>query len=271
MKYADLHTHSFFSDGTLSPAEVVRLAREAGLDAVALADHDTVAGLGEARSAAEAHGIELIPAIEMSCEHDGKEIHLLGYFIDCGNPALTAAIDTMRRNRIERIYAMTQRLKAMGVALDPEGVVRLAKKGTVGRMHLARALVSAGAAGSLPEAFDRFIGDSSPAYVAGFRLSPLQAISIIREARGVAVLAHPYLIRNDDFIMDAVRWGIGGIEVFYPEHTQSMINFYTRLAREHGLATTGGSDFHGKVKPEVRLGMIKVPYDCVEDLRRRAG
>jgi len=239
-----------------------------GLSAIAIVDHDTVGAIPEALAAAQGTDLEVIAGIELTAQSDKQEIHLLGYFVDCQNTALLEKIKLVQLNRIERIHKIVNNLEGQGVRLNPQTVFDISGKGTVGRMHIARALVKEGWVTTTAEAFRTYIGDKSPAYVLGFSLSPAEAINLIKGAGGVAVLAHPYMLHNDALITEFTDYGLQGIEVYYPEHSQSMINFYLDLAKKLNLLVTGGSDFHGSVKPDIKLGAIKIPFELVEKLRQ---
>jgi hypothetical protein len=267
MKFADLHLHTIFSDGTYKPEELPNKAAKSGLSCVAIVDHDTVAGLPRALEAARLNNIEVLPGIELSAEYDGLEIHILGYLIDYRNNDLLEKLDFLRNNRVERIYKMVEKLKGLGITLKAEDVFALSENGTPGRLHIARALLKAGQVKSTAQAFQKYIGDKCPAYFCGFKLTPAEAIALIRKAGGVPVLAHPYTLSKDELIAQFVKDGLMGLEVYYPEHTQSMVNFYLKLSREYGLLVTGGSDCHGEAKPEVKIGSIKIPYDLVEKMK----
>jgi len=180
---------------------------------------------------------------------------------------LREKLDFLKKIRIERIYKILAKLKDMAVTLRAESVFDLAKKGTVGRLHIARAMVKEGLVSSIREAFQKYIGDKCPAFILGFRLTPCEAIKLIREAGGIPVLAHPYSINRDDLIPNFVDDGLMGLEVYYPEHSQSMINFYLSLTKKYNLLVTGGSDCHGQAKPEVKIGSVKIPYELVEKLK----
>jgi len=266
-KFADLHLHTFYSDGTYSPQELVIKSAQVGLSAIAVADHDTVKGIAPAIEAGKEYSIEVIPAIELSAESQGIEIHILGYLIDEHNPQLLERLELLRANRIERIYKIIDKLKASGVKLAPESVFALSRGGTLGRLHIARALLETCKVSTLAEAFGRYIGDKGPAYVLGFKFSPQEAIELIKRCHGLPVLAHPYLIKDDTLIAQFISYGLRGLEVYYPEHSQSMTNFYLDLAKKNNLLVTGGSDCHGKAKPGVKVGSIKVPYALVEKLK----
>jgi len=267
MKTADLHLHTYFSDGTYTPEELVREALKTELAAIAVADHDTVEGIGPVLEAAKGTDLEVIPGIELTAEYEGSEIHILGYLLEYQNKALREKLTSLKVNRIERVHKILGKLRDADVQLDAEDVFALAGQGTVGRLHIARAMVSKGIVGSTQEAFQRYIGDKSPAYVCGFRYSPQQAIALIREYGGIAVLAHPYTVTRDELILQCIDWGLQGLEAYYPEHNQSLLNFYLRFAREHNLLVTGGSDCHGSAKPEAQIGSIKIPYLLVEKLK----
>jgi hypothetical protein len=271
LKYADLHVHTSESDGTLTPKQLVREALSRGLSAIAIVDHDTVGGIPEAEVAAQGADLEVIAGIELTAQYEGQEIHILGYFLDLQNKALLEKLNLVQLNRIERVHKIVNNLEQQGVKLNAQDVFDISGKGTVGRMHIARALVKGGWVTTTAEAFRKYIGDKSPAYVLGFSLSPVEAINLIKGAGGVAVLAHPYILHDDALITELAGYGLQGIEVYYPEHSQSMVNFYLDLARKLNLLVTGGSDFHGSVKPDIKLGTIKIPIELVEKLRQVRG
>jgi predicted metal-dependent phosphoesterase TrpH len=266
-KFADLHLHTSFSDGTYSPEELVSNSLKAGLSAVAVCDHDTVEALPFCLDIGLEKGLEVIPGIELSAESDSQEIHILGYFIDYKSKTLNERLQTLNKIRVERVYKIIAKLKHMGLELDPQVVFSISGSGTVGRLHIARAMHKQGLISSVYEAFHKYIGDKGPAYVLGFKFSPEKAIRLIRDSGGVPVLAHPYVIRNDDLLRELIKKGLMGLEVYYPEHSQSMINFYLDLAQRNNLLVTGGSDCHGTAKPEVRIGSVKIPYELVEKLK----
>jgi len=267
MKFADLHVHSVFSDGTYSPEKLVAASANAELSAIAIVDHDNVGGITPAINAAFSQGVEIVPGIELSAEYEGSEIHILGYLIDHTNDTLIERLNYLKDNRIERVHKIVGKLRELGVNLDPDSIFNLAKQGTVGRLHIARAMVSEGKVNSVFQAFHEYIGDKRPAYVLGFKFSPAQAIKLIKDAGGIPVLAHPYTLHNDEMILQFIQCGLMGIEAYYPEHSQSMINFYKNLAAKHNLLVTGGSDFHGDVKPDVKIGCMKIPYELVEKIK----
>ncbi|MCM8780769.1 MAG: PHP domain-containing protein [Candidatus Omnitrophica bacterium] len=269
MKYADLHLHTVFSDGTYTPEELIEEVCRQSISAVSVVDHDNVDGIEPVKIIAEQRNIEVLPGIELTAEYNGTEVHILGYLIEYKDDNLTRTLDTLKRNRNERIYKILDRLRRYtGIDLEASLVFDIAKGGTVGRLHIARALVKNGIVNSISEAFQRYIGDKCPAYVAGFRFSPQQAIGLIKQIGGIPVLAHPYSLDQDELIPELVNNGLRGLEVFYPEHTQAMVNHYLDIAKKFNLLITGGSDCHGSAKPEVRIGSIKIPYTLVNKLKK---
>lgn len=267
MKFADLHLHTLFSDSTYSPQELIEETKRAGLSCISIVDHDTILGIEPCLEFSRLEDIEVLPGIELTAEYDGLEIHILGYLFDYKNKDLIEMLYLLKKERIERIYKIVDRLNSMGINLKAEAVFNIAKEATVGRLHVARAMLAEGLIGSIPEAFTKFIGDKCPAFVLGFSLSPYEAIKLIKKAGGIPVLAHPYTLNRDDLIPKLIDYGIMGLEVYYPEHSASMVDFYLSLARKYNLLVTGGSDCHGNAKPEIKIGSIKVSYDLVERLK----
>ncbi|MCX5711827.1 MAG: PHP domain-containing protein [Candidatus Omnitrophica bacterium] len=267
MKCADLHLHTVFSDGTFTPRELIQHAKTKGLSAISIVDHDTVAAIRPAIDEAREFDIEIIPGIELTAEHQGKEVHILGYLIDYTDHNFKEKLDSLKQNRIERIYKMTEKLKDIGIILNPEKIFALASFGTVGRLHVARQMVKEKIVSNTNEAFRRFIGEKGPGYVSGFKLNSRQAIDLIKSVKGVPVLAHPYMLYDDELVLELIGYGIMGLEAYYAEHSQSMVNSYLRMAKEHGLLVTGGSDCHGDAKPRIKIGSIKIPYSLVEALK----
>lgn len=263
----DLHMHSTCSDGLQAPAALMRACRDAGLRTVSLTDHDVVAGLAEAREACEDLGMTLIPGVELSAESGGRKVHILGYFIDPASPALLARLDGFRRERDERADHILALLADHGIRLDRAEVAAYCGAGGVlGRPHIARALVAAGHAADMVEAFDRFLSEGRPAYARRPSPSGEEQIAAIRAEGGVAVLAHPALIRNDAIVEELVDAGLQGIECFTSCHTAEETERYAALARRAGLIATGGSDYHGL--PASRpLGEIPVDEGVVRALQ----
>ncbi|MFH0877152.1 MAG: PHP domain-containing protein [Candidatus Omnitrophota bacterium] len=265
-KFADLHIHTYYSDGTFSPSEVVAQAAKCGLATIAITDHDTVEGIDLARSAAG--DCEVLTGIELTAEFDGKEIHILGYLLDHRDVAFLNMLKEMRQVRVMRIHEMCKKLKKCGLNLEPDDVFSLTKGGSVGRLHLARAMFEKGLVFSIADAFARFIGDRGPAYVGKFKMSPKEAIAWIKKTKGIPVLAHPYTISDRSLIIDFVKAGIMGIEAYYPEHSSYQADEFMKIAKKYDLLITGGSDCHGEAKSEVHLGKVKLPYEYVEKLKQ---
>jgi 3',5'-nucleoside bisphosphate phosphatase len=242
----DLHVHTNASDGMLEPVALVRAVKAADVQVFSITDHDTVDALEEARREAEIAGLTLIPGIELSAFWGKVEFHILGYFIDPENTALRMFLKSTREARHVRLHAMLNRLQAMGIAVPVGEVIARARDGNVGRPHLARALMERGFVISTDEAFDRYLGTDKPAYVPRPDVSVQQAIRVLREAGGIASLAHPGLHNRDEAIPDLVAAGLMAIEVYHPKHAFGRSARYRRLARRLNLLATGGSDFHGE-------------------------
>lgn len=268
----DLHVHTTASDGAVPPAGVVAAAVEARLDVIAVTDHDTTAGVPSAIEAAEGQPIQVIPALEISATHQGREIHVLGYFVDLENERLVEHGRMARGKREARIRAMVDRLGAQGVDVDSDAVLAVAgpDRASVGRPHLARALVDAGYAESVHDAFDRLIGDDHPAFIPTQLMSPWEAVETIEEAGGLAVWAHPPLDLVEPLLPRFVQTGLRGLEVYRPKNRPEVVLRLERLARTHGLVVSGGSDWHG---PEagVELGDFYVSADEVAQLIEAGG
>jgi hypothetical protein len=270
MKFADLHLHSHFSDGTYEPEELAAHAQSCGLAAIALTDHDSVEGCLPTARACAAAGVEFIAGTELTAEQDGSELHLLGYFIDIHNPSLLRRIAQCQAVRQDRIREMVARLNRLKMPLSAEAVFKLANCRAPGRPHVARALVQARLCANLDEAFERFLKKNRPAWVPKLKMSAGEAIDLIHQAEGVAVLAHPGLNRSDQVIPSVVEAGLDGIECFHTKHSTVMSEHYLELADRFDLLVTGGSDCHGLSKGKPLIGTVRVPYQHVELLRARA-
>lgn len=259
----DLHLHSTASDGSVSPAGVAAAAAAAGLDIIALTDHDTVAGVQAARDAGRDLAVEVIPGVEMSSTFQGHEVHILGYFVDPTHPAMVGHDERAGSLREARIRGMLERLEDQGVRVPMEAVLEAAgpERHSLGRPHLARALQAAGYVESVPEAFDRLIGDDHPAFLPTRFLEPEEAVAIIRQAGGLPVWAHPPGELLDPLLPRLCRAGLRGLEVYRPRMNAERILRLERAARSAGLLVTGGSDWHGPEGGE--LGGFVVTEDEV--------
>ena len=269
MKTADLHLHTHFSDGTFSPEELAARAQGHGFNALALTDHDTLDGCARMALACADHGIEFIPGAELTADVDGKEVHILGYWLDAGSTRLTGELRRFQAARQQRIHDSVARLNAAGIALQVENVLAIANCASPGRPHLARALVEAGHANDYDHAFERYLKKGRVAFVPKARMTAAEAVQLIHGAGGAAVLAHPALYRNDGLLPKIVEAGIDGIECWHTRHSESATNNYIRLAAELGLVATGGSDCHGLAKGTPLIGSVKLPYTHVEALAAR--
>jgi predicted metal-dependent phosphoesterase TrpH len=262
----DLHLHSTASDGRFSPSDLVAMALERNLLAIAITDHDTTEGIDEALDAARGTELEVIPGLEISCDVPHEEVHLLGYYIDHHDPALEKKLSAFRKARLRRAKEMLSKIAALGFPLQWEMVAKSAGGGTVGRPHIAQAMLEMGYVASTDEAFALYIGRNGPAYVERYKLSPSEAVSMIKEARGLPVLAHPLKVTH--FLPSLVEQGLVGLEVYYTGYSAEDIRKLTGLARKFGLIPTGGSDFHGPgVLDTVEIGGIWVPAESVKRLR----
>jgi 3',5'-nucleoside bisphosphate phosphatase len=270
----DLHTHSTASDGTTSVTENVCAAGELGLEGLAVTDHDTTDGFEEAVAAAEAAGVEVVLGTEFSAEHEGRSVHVLGYWIDPGDGPLATELDRLRNERDHRARAIVDRFNDLGVAVSLSRVRELAGEASIARPHIAAAAVEAGAAASTQEVFDTWLADEGPAYVEKQAVDPVRAVELLVGAGGVAVLAHPGLYGKrdgltgtpDELVERMVAAGLSGIEAHHADHTQAHRERYADLARALGLVVTAGSDYHGDAKPN-RLGSATVGRAVVEELR----
>jgi len=267
-KFADLHIHTFYSDGTSSPQEVVDQAKESGLGAVAITDHDTFDGVEPAKESAKAVGLEVICGIELSSQWQGKDIHILGYFFGAPNALLKEEIEKMRGARMERMKMMIEKLKALGMKdIDFEKDFQQLPTSSLGRPHLAMVLKERGHVATIPEAFEKYLAEGCCAYVDKFKITPFEAIALIRQSGGVAVMAHPMVTGKDELIPSFVEAGLRGIEVYYPNHSEVTTQYYEGIVKKHNLIATGGSDAHGKAKTNTFIGKMRVPYDVVEKLK----
>lgn len=283
MKYIDLHVHSNASDGTLSPTEVVELAASLSLSAIALTDHDTLAGIREAQAAAlllsdSENPIRIIPGTEISAAYNQKDIHILGLFLDIDNRPLKEALQTALIKREERNEKMAANLRSAGIDITVEKLKASEGEAVLTRAHFAKYMTEHRYTKTTKEAFDKFLNDSSPYYVPREYLTPEKAISLIHQAGGLAVLAHPLLYKYnleqlDEMITHLAGYGLDGIEAIYSMNTGFDEGIVRRFANRYNLVMTGGSDFHGKNKPDIALGSgkgnLQIPETLLESLENR--
>jgi predicted metal-dependent phosphoesterase TrpH len=270
VRYADLHLHTYHSDGTRSPKEVIDLAKVHRLEIVAISDHDNLAAYFEIKAYAESQSILLIPAIELSCGVDGVDVHVLAYAFDATDERIESRLRTFREARQRRGAKMVERLRSLGYNITMQRVEQLAAGGALGRPHVARALVEAGYAPSVSDAFDTLLGTGKPGYVEKERFRLGEAVSMIRNAGGVTSVAHPTLYpHHETLIPTLLDAGIDGIEVMHPNVDAENRERYTHLARFRNALTTGGSDDHGTVKKKETLGSIRVPESMIAPIVAR--
>ncbi|HEY3415333.1 MAG TPA: PHP domain-containing protein [Armatimonadota bacterium] len=273
MSRIDLHLHTTYSDGTLSPEDLVADAAERGVTLIAVTDHDEVGGVAPAQRAGEALGVEVWSGVEINTRLGQNEVHILGYGFPIDSALLQDGLAHLRHGRIERMERILQRLTVLGYPLDIERVLQLAGQGSVGRPHIARALVEAGYVRSMSEAFERFIGDRGPAYVPRMRFLPEEAIALIHQAGGIASLAHPGKLGDPPTMIRRLQTsGLDAVEAYHSDHLPSAVERMLRYARNFGLAVTGGTDSHGPGGAhEVPVGSVPVPETVIEPLRRLIG
>lgn len=269
VKYADLHVHTFFSDGTFSPEETITLANKKNISCIAISDHDCTDGVEPALIKGKELGVEVIPAVELTVIEDGKEIHVLGYFVAWREKWFSDILKRVQKERISRLDNMLDKLRKFDINIDRAYVMQISgNRGSVGRLHLAQAMLEKGAIYSIQEAFDKYIGDSKPCYVEDIGFSGKEAVRIIKEASGIPVLAHPSVLRDDSLLPKFVKFGIRGIEVFHSDQKPPERAKYEKFAKENNLLVTGGSDCHGMAKSRILMGRTKVPYSIVEALKK---
>jgi predicted metal-dependent phosphoesterase TrpH len=270
----DLHTHSTFSDGTATPAENVRLAVERGLEGLAVTDHDTTDGVADAVAAVGDDGLEIVLGLELSAEHDGSSLHVLGYWVDPAHPALREELRRLHDTRFRRGELIVEKLQALGYEVSFERVRAIAGDDLIARPHIAQAMVEAGIVATEKDAFDRYISDDGPAYVPKHALAPLDALALIRDAGGASVLAHPGMWRGSESVPDELieamaEAGMAGLEVDHPDHDEAQRARYGSVTSRLGLVGTGASDCHG-ARYDFRLGSETTPAELVDELRSRA-
>ncbi len=279
--YVDLHTHSTASDGTMSPSEVVRLAKDSGLSAIALTDHDTVSGIAEACATAQTIGIDFLPGIEISAEFPPPgTLHILGYGIDPESAVLKEMTDSLLAGRDARNPKIVAKLNQLGITISMNEVEAEAGGDVIGRPHIAAVLVKKGYVSSVKQAFDQYLAQGAAAYFDKERLTPRRAIDLIHQSGGLAVLAHPIQLRLENdaqlhrVIKDLVDVGLDGIEVIHSDHNEDLIKKYSDIARQYNLLPTGGSDFHGLNKSDICIGFAgrkRVPRAFFEAIIQKLG
>lgn len=267
----DLHLHTTASDGLCEPAVLVDLAWRAGIRTMSVTDHDTVAAVADVERAAGASGIAFVPGIEITAVHDGRDVHVLGYFIRCEDAALAEFLERQRADRVRRVSAMADKLADMGKPVDRKALLASRPKGrSLGRPMVAKALVRAGHVIDTRQAFDQLIGEGKPAFIPRCGPSPADVIGIIGRAGGLASLAHPGLLKRDDLIPNMIDAGLTAIEAFHSEHDAATTEHYLAFAERHRILVSGGSDYHGeKERRKAAFGTIGLPRERFEQLKAR--
>jgi len=269
MSKVDLHMHSTASDGRLTPEDVVRKSAENGLTVIALTDHDTVDGIAPALVAAKAFPwLKVIPGIEISTDFPDGEVHVLGYFIDYTDPEFAARLERMRHSRRGRAQGMIAKLRDLGIHIEWQQVLEIAGSGSIGRPHIAQAMLDKGYIASIKEAFTKYIGRGGPAYVEREKITPVEAVKLILRTKGLPVLAHPLTISDPEtMVVELKAAGLVGIEAYYNGYTADEISRLVNLADKYGLIASGGSDYHGlDVSRETMIGGVDVPIKSAEQL-----
>ncbi len=263
----DLHIHSVFSDGTLTPEQIVEVALGKKLKVIALTDHDTVGGVARAEQAAAGTGLLVVPAVEISAEQDNADVHILGYFIDIEDAKLREKLRAIRAVRLERARTIADKLAKLGIEIDFEKLLAEAGPDSIGRPHIATRLLREGYVSSAQEAFTRYLQRGRPAYEERYRLTPVEAIELVIAAGGLPVLAHPGLQGAERRIDELAGCGLQGVEAYHIHHSPAQARQYVRMAEEQGLLVTGGSDSHGPAGPvPVESGAADVPDECAQRL-----
>ncbi|HDP69527.1 MAG TPA: PHP domain-containing protein [Actinobacteria bacterium] len=264
----DLHLHTTASDGTYAPEKLVAFAFKLGLKVIAISDHDSVDGIEPAIKEGKRLGIEVVPALELGSNLKGRDIHILGYYIDFKHPWLRQHLNDLREARRNRALKMVDRLCEMRIDVLPKDVLKIAgDSSAVGRVHLARVMLEKGYIDSIQDAFDTYIGKDGPCYVEKNTYSPQEAIEIIKKVGGVPVLAHPAVSKVDEFIPNFIDSGLQGLEVYHSRHTKQQTVKYKKLAKKLGLIVTGGSDCHG-LSGELLINSVNVPNSVLNNLKK---
>jgi predicted metal-dependent phosphoesterase TrpH len=266
--WADLHIHTYYSDGTSSPREILEQSQKEGFKCIALTDHDTLDGVKEAQNLSAEFGIEVLSGVELSTTANDRDVHLLAYMFDVDHSELAETLKAMQATRLKRMEEIIDKLKQAGINnISLEEIVSQVRSDAVGRLHIANLLIKKGVVNNLKAAFDKYLSEGAVAFVPKYKITTQEAIELVHRAKGVTVLAHPMLTNIDERIPEFVRAGLDGLEVFYPNITSTTTEYYQGLAKKHNILTLGGSDAHGQAKKNTYLGKVKIPYVHVEALK----
>jgi 3',5'-nucleoside bisphosphate phosphatase len=267
--WADLHVHTTISDGLFTPEHVVKVAIEKDLRAISITDHDAIRGIKPATEEALKYDLEIIPGIELSTIDNHLDVHILGYFFDLKNEKILHYIHLFQEERIRRAEKIVKKLFGLGMKLNFDLIIKKAGIGSVGRPHIADALMEEGYVLSYDEAFYKYLGNEKPAYVPKYKISPGEGIELIHQAKGLSFVAHPGMDIDTEYLTKYIKQGLDGIEILHPKHNQDKVNELYQLAVQHQLLVSGGSDCHGNRKGNEMMGLFNVPYQFVEDIKHR--
>jgi len=268
-KWADLHIHTRKSDGTNTVEEVFQRAKESGLEAIAITDHDTIAGVPEGLEMSLKYGVKFVPGIELSAIYNGKEIHIVALFIDWKNQEFVKKLTYFQKKRTERAKKIISKLKELNMDIEFEDLFEFTENiNNAGRLHIAKLMVQKNYAKNIKDAFARYLAEDRVGYVAKAKLTVEEAIDLVKDVKGVSILAHPGLFNADEMIPEWTKYGLNGIEVFHPDHTYEDMNKYMDIANANGLLVSGGSDCHGTSKDYTRIGKIRLPYEYYDKIQK---
>jgi len=268
---ADLHLHTFYSDGKLSPEELIQRAKLSGLDALSITDHDSVEGVEEAMHYGRINDIEIIPGVELSSEYKGQEVHVLGYFMDYKEPRFLHYLASFREKRLKRAEKMVERLNSMNIKITIDDVLSKARgNAAIGRPHIAFALMAANVVSNYNEAFFKYLGDNKTAYVKKPNISTAEAVKLISDTGGLSFVAHPGKTIRDNLIIELIEQGVDGIEIIHPSHTRDDIAYFLDITGQYFLLESGGSDFHGgRMNDDLIFGNYYIPVSKVNAMKNR--
>lgn len=266
-RFIDLHIHTTFSDGSYSPVEVVRRAKELGLEAISITDHDDVSGITQAITSGQKLGVEVISGVELSTHGNGFDVHILGYLFDHNAESIQTYIEHFQEERRQRSRKIVERLHQLGFKVSYDLVCQKAGEGSIGRPHVATVMKEEGYVFSIEEAFKKYLGDGKPAFVPKLKIEPLRAIRLIHNAGGLAFIAHPAVDVDEEYVVSLIQLGLDGIETIHPHHNRAAVQKYRQLAQQHNVLECGGSDCHGNLNGYEMIGKMAVPYSFLSKMK----